>query len=239
MITEHITVVVADDHPPLRIGVRALLELADDIDVVAEAATCEEAIQAAADLQPDVIMMDLRMPVVGGVEATRTIVRQSPHIAVLVLTMVDDAESVFAALRAGARGYLLKESGAAELHRAVHAVASGEFITSPAVASRVSGFFATANAGHLSEAFPALTQREREVLDLIAQGRNNASIARQLFISPKTVRNHISNIFAKLHVADRADAIVRAREAGLGQRPVSGGTGDGGSGRSASHRPLS
>lgn len=215
---ERIQVVVADDHPPVRAGVRTLLELADDIEVVAEVGHTDEAIRAAADFQPDVVMMDLRMPGAGGVEATRAIVRDSPHIAVLVLTMVEDSDSIFAALRAGAHGYLLKECSAEELRRAVHAVASGGFITSPAIASRISQFFRSADVMTRVGPFPTLTEREREVLDLIAQGRNNAYITRQLVLSPKTVRNHISNIFAKLHVADRADAIVRAREAGYGQR---------------------
>jgi DNA-binding NarL/FixJ family response regulator len=214
-------VVIADDHPSIRAGVRTLLEMAEDIQVIKEVGTTEDAVQAAMELQPDVVMMDLRMPAVGGVEATRTIVHQSPHIAVLVLTMVDDSGSIFAALRAGARGYLLKESGVAELHRAVHAVANGEFITSPAVAQLVSRFFASGHAGRTSEAFPALTQREGQILDLIAQGKSNAVIARELFLSPKTVRNHISNIFAKIHFTDRAEAIVRAREAGFGHRPGS------------------
>jgi DNA-binding NarL/FixJ family response regulator len=214
-------VVVADDHPSIRAGVRALLEMAEDIQVIKDVGTTEDAVQAAKELQPDVVVMDLRMPAVGGVEATRTIVHESPHIAVLVLTMVDDSSSIFAALRAGARGYLLKDSGAAELHRAVHAVASGEFITSPAVAQLVSRFFAGGHAGRTSEAFPALTQREGQVLDLIAQGKSNAVIARELFLSPKTVRNHISNIFTKVHFTDRAEAIVRAREAGFGHRPGS------------------
>ena len=210
-----IQVIVADDHPAVRAGVRALLEMADDVEVIMEAADGDEAIRGARDLQPDVVMMDLRMPGTSGVEATRVIVRDSPHIAVLVLTMVEDSDSVFAALRAGARGYLLKESGAVELRRAVHAVADGGFITSPSVALRITQFFA-APARDRAGAFPSLTEREREVLDLIAQGRNNQFIATRLVLSPKTVRNHISNIFAKLHVADRADAIVRAREAGLG-----------------------
>jgi DNA-binding NarL/FixJ family response regulator len=213
-----IQVMVADDHPAFRAGVRALLELADDIEVIAEVDSSEDAIAVAADLQPDVVMMDLRMPTVGGVEATRVIVRESPRIAVLVLTMVEDSESIFAALRAGARGYLLKESGATELHRAVYAAASGGFITSPAVAKRMSQFFTADNADSRNQAFPTLSHREREVLDLIAQGKNKASITHELVLSPKTVRNHISNIFAKLHVADRAEAIVRAREAGLGAR---------------------
>lgn len=215
---DSVQVIVADDHPAFRMGVRALLELADDIDVVADVGNSEEAIAAAAELQPDVVMMDLRMPQVGGVQATRVIVRDSPRIAVLILTMVEDSESIFAAFRAGARGYLLKESGVTELHRAVYAVASGGFITSPAVAKRVTEFFTTSNPDSKIEAFPTLSQREREILDLIAQGKNNAAITQQLVLSPKTVRNHISNIFAKLHVADRADAIVRAREAGLGIR---------------------
>lgn len=218
MTTEPIRVLIADDHPPVRAGVRALLDLAGGIEVIAEVETTDEVIQAALDLQPDVVMMDLRMPGLGGVEATRTVVRQSPHIAVLVLTMAEDADSIFAAVRAGARGYLLKESGPAELARAVQAVAQGEFITSSAVAQHISRFFESSNRPNGSpEAFPVLTAREREILDLIAEGRNNAYLARQLLLSPKTVRNHISNIFAKLHVADRAEAIVRAREAGLGQ----------------------
>jgi DNA-binding NarL/FixJ family response regulator len=217
MTVEPIRVLVADDHPSVRAGVRALLDTVGGIQVIAEASTSDEVIRAAAEHQPDVVMMDLRMPGLGGVEATRTVVRESPHIAVLVLTMVEDSDSIFAAIRAGARGYLLKESGSAELARAVHAVARGEFITSPAVANRISRFFeAAARSGGPWEAFPTLTARERQILDLIAQGRNNAYVARHLVLSPKTVRNHISNIFAKLHVADRAEAIVRAREAGLG-----------------------
>jgi DNA-binding NarL/FixJ family response regulator len=216
MTGDPIRVLIADDHPPVRAGVRALLELAADIEVVAEVGTSDDAIHAAEEHQPDVMMMDLRMPGVGGVEATRMIVRDSPHIAVLVLTMVEDSDSIFAALRAGARGYLLKEAGPDELARAVHAAASGEFITSPGVARRVSEFFTTTNADRPPQAFPTLTEREREILNLIAQGKNNTHIAQHLFISPKTVRNHISNIFAKLHVADRAEAIVQAREAGLG-----------------------
>jgi DNA-binding NarL/FixJ family response regulator len=217
MTVEPIRVLVADDHPPIRAGVRALLTMADGIEVVAEASTSEEVVNAAAEHQPDVVMMDLRMPGVGGVEATRRIVQASPHIAVLVLTMVDDSDAVFAALRAGARGYLLKESGQVELARAVHAVSSGEFITSPGIARRVSAFFAGVSSERPPAAFPTLTEREREVLDLIAQGQNNSFIATHLVLSPKTVRNHISNIFAKLQVADRSQAIVRAREAGLGR----------------------
>jgi DNA-binding NarL/FixJ family response regulator len=216
--TELISVVVADDHPAVRAGVRALLELGPDIEVVAEASTTAEVIAAAARFQPDVVMMDLRMPEAGGVEATRAIVGESPHIAVVMLSMVEDSDSIFAALRAGAHGYLLKESTAEELRRAVHAAAGGGFITSRSVARRISEFFSATDLTRSSGPFPALTDREREILDLIAEGRNNAYITRHLVLSPKTVRNHISNVFAKLHVADRADAIVRAREAGMGQR---------------------
>jgi DNA-binding NarL/FixJ family response regulator len=223
MTTEPIRVLIADDHPPVRAGVRALLDLTGGIEVIAEVGTTDEVVRVAGDEQPDVIIMDLRMPGAGGVEATRAVVRQSPHIAVLVLTMVEDDDAIFAAVRAGARGYLLKESGPAELARAVQAVVRGEFITSPGVARRIAQFFeSAARPDRAPEAFPVLTAREREVLDLIAQGRNNAYIARSLSLSPKTVRNHISNVFAKLHVADRAEAIVRAREAGLGQRPLDG-----------------
>jgi DNA-binding NarL/FixJ family response regulator/signal transduction histidine kinase len=218
MSSKPIQVIVADDHPTFRAGVRALLKPAEDIEVIAEVASAEEAIQAAADLQPDVIIMDLRMPQAGGVAATREIIRHSPGIAVLVLTMVEDGDSIFAALRAGARGYLLKSAEDKELQRAVEAVASGGFITSPVVAAQMTEFFAGTGTRHQADAFPTLTEREREVLDLIAQGRNNRDIARKLVLSDKTIRNHISNIFAKLHAADRADAIVRAREAGLGQR---------------------
>ncbi|MFC7532440.1 response regulator [Actinoplanes sp. GCM10030250] len=217
MATEPIRVLVADDHPTVRAGVRALLEMVDGIRVIGEVDTSDDAIRVAAREQPDVVMMDLRMPGAGGVEATRTIARDHPGIAVLVFTMVADSDAVWAAIRAGARGYLLKESGSAELARAVQAVAQGEFITSPAIATRISAFFTTSDRlSRAPEAFPVLTTREREILDLIAQGRNNAYLAHHLRLSPKTVRNHISNVFAKLHVADRAEAIVRAREAGLG-----------------------
>jgi DNA-binding NarL/FixJ family response regulator len=218
MTPDAIRVIIADDHPSIRAGVRALLDMAGDIDVVASVGTSEDVVRAARELQPAVVIMDLRMPTLGGVEATRAIVHQSPEIAVLVLTMVHDDDSIFAALQAGARGYLLKESDAAELHRAVHAVANGELITSPTIARRLSELFVGANAGRAHDAFPSLSHRELEVLELIARGENNPAIARTLFLSPKTVRNHISNIFTKVNFADRSDAIVRAREAGLGTR---------------------
>jgi DNA-binding NarL/FixJ family response regulator len=219
-MTELIRVLVADDHPPMRAGLRAMLGLCDGVEVIAEATTSDEAIRAAEDQQPDVVLMDLRMPGAGGIEATRAVVRQSPHIAVLVLTMAEDADSLFAAMRAGARGYLLKESDQDQLVRAVQAVARGEFILSPPMARMMTAHFASAaRPDRAPEVFPVLTDRERGVLDLIAQGINNTDIARRLTLSPKTVRNHISNIFAKLQVADRAAAIVRAREAGLGHAP--------------------
>jgi len=205
-------VLLADDHEMVRAGVRALLAHADDIAVIAEAANGRQAIQAALVEQPDVVLMDLHMPELDGIEATRQIVQASPHTGVLVLTMMEDDDSV----RAGARGYLLKGAGRAELTRAIQAVSRGEAIYSPAIAQRIIGYFSRTESRGGGSVFPELTDREREVLDLIAAGHNNALIARRLVISPKTVRNHISNIFNKLQVADRAQAIVRARQAGLG-----------------------
>ena len=216
-MTDPIRVVIADDHPVFRDGLRGILASAPDIEVVAEAATGDEAVDAAAAHQPDVVVMDLHMPDLNGIEATRRIVHHSPHVGVLVLTMLEDDASVFAAMRAGARGYLLKGADKTEIVRAVQAIASGEAIFGPAIAHRVIDYFAADNSADPPLAFPELTDREREVLDLIAQGLNNDTIARQLFLSPKTIRNHVSNIFTKLQVADRAQAIVRAREAGLGQ----------------------
>lgn len=209
-------VLIVDDHPVVRQGLYAVFS-AIDVTVVGQATTGEEAVVLARDLQPDVVVMDLQMPDGNGIEATRRITRTSPHIGVLVLTMFEDDDSVFAAIRAGARGYLLKGVDQAEIARAVTAVAAGEAIYGPAIARRIAAFFAAA-PGDRVNAFPHLTEREREVLDLIAAGATNTDIARQLVVSPKTVRNHVSNIFAKLHVADRAAAIIRAREAGYGQR---------------------
>jgi DNA-binding NarL/FixJ family response regulator len=211
---DSIRVIIADDHPMFRQGLRALLD-ALGIEVVGEAENGPDAVRLAHDVQPDVVVMDLHMPGGNGIEATRTITRTSPHIGVLVLTMFRDDDSVFAAMRAGARGYLLKESGAEEIARAVRAVAAGEAIYGPEIARRVLTYF-TEMPDPRKSAFPELTDREREVLELIAQGRNNSEIAGILFLSPKTIRNHVSNIFMKLHVADRAQAIVLAREAGLG-----------------------
>lgn len=207
---------VADDHPAFRAGLRALLETAGDLEVVGEADTGDAAISAARVLQPDVVLMDINMPGLDGVEATRRIVDAAPHVAVLVLTMHDDDETVFAAVRAGARGYLLKGARRAELLRAVRAVAAGEAIFGPGVARRLMAYFARPVPRTDPAAFPELTDREREILDMVARGRSNADITAELVLAPKTVRNHVSNIFAKLQVRDRSEAIVRAREAGLG-----------------------
>jgi DNA-binding NarL/FixJ family response regulator len=216
MATELITVLIADDHPLFRDGLRALLSSDPGLVCVGEAATSEEAIALAQQLQPDVILMDLQMPGVNGVEATRAILRMSPRIGILVLTMFDDDTFVFAAMRAGARGYILKGAMHAEMLRAVHGVANGEAIFSPSIASRLQEFFAAMRPLAPSLVAPELSDREREILDLLAQGYKNPEIAQRLVLSPKTVRNYVSNIISKLQVADRAQAILRAREAGLG-----------------------
>jgi DNA-binding NarL/FixJ family response regulator len=211
---ERIRVLIADDHPLFRDGVRTLLQSVPETEVVGEASTGEEAMTQAATLQPDVILMDLHMPGQNGIEATRAILRVSPHIGILVLTMFEEDDSVFAAMRAGARGYLLKGADQAEILRAIHAVSHGEAIFSPAIAERLRQYFAALGQAPHSQSFPDLTDREREVLGLIAQGHSNGEIASRLVLSQKTVRNHVSNIFSKLQVADRAQAIIRAREAG-------------------------
>jgi DNA-binding NarL/FixJ family response regulator len=210
-------VLVVDDHPLFRFGLCAALAQRDDIEVVGEAAGGHAAIDIANAAKPDVVVMDLHLPDLGGVEATRAITNAEPKVGVLVLTMFDDSESVFNAMRAGARGYLLKGAEPDELVRAVQAVARGEAIFGQSIAAQVLRYFNGLNASTVS--FPELTAREREVLELIAAGRNNTEIAQILSLSGKTVRNHVSIIFSKLRVADRAQAIVRAREAGLGQRP--------------------
>ena len=215
-MTAQVRVLIVDDHPVFRGGLGALLASDDAFQVVGEAATGAEAMELAEQLQPDVVLMDLGMPDVDGIEATREIVRASPHVAVLVLTMFDDDDSVFAAMRAGARGYLLKGINQAEILRAVLVAAAGGALFGPAVAQRVIDYFARPRAVG-NPAFPQLTEREYEILELVAEGRNNGIISGRLGISEKTVRNHVSNIFTKLAVADRAQAIVRAREAGLGR----------------------
>jgi DNA-binding NarL/FixJ family response regulator len=194
-----------------------LLQSVDSLEVVGEATSGQEAIQLARQLQPDIVLMDLQMPGINGIEATRQIVYTSPHISILMLTMFEDDESVFAALRAGARGYLLKGALKAEIVRAIQGVASGEAIFGPSIARRLMQYFSAPRPTAPPQAFPELTEREREILDLIAQHHTNIEIADRLSLSPKTVRNHVSNIFTKLQVIDRAQAIIRAREGGLGQ----------------------
>jgi DNA-binding NarL/FixJ family response regulator len=216
---ERLAVLIADDHPVYRDGLRAMLASSAEAELVGEASTGLEAVQAAATLQPDVVVMDLHMPELNGIEATRQIVQDSPHIAVLVLTMLEDDDSVFAAMRAGARGYLLKGADRDDVVRAIQAAGRGEAIFSPPIARLIIEYF-SADRRTLPRPFPELTEREREVLELLAAGQNNRVIARALFVSDKTVRNHVSNIFSKLQVADRAQAIVRAREAGLGHTPT-------------------
>lgn len=214
-MSDTLRILVADDHPLFRDGLRALLASVNDAEVVGEASTGVEVVERALELQPDVVLMDLHMPELNGIDATRQVVEASPHVGVLVLTMVEDDDAVFAALRAGARGYLVKGSSQGEILAAIRAVGSGEAVFGPAIAQRLIEYFSGTPAGP-AQAFPELTQREREVLELIARGESNAAIARELGISQKTVRNHVSNVFTKLRVVDRAQAIVKAREAGIG-----------------------
>lgn len=209
-------VLIADDHPLFRHGLVGVLETASDMELAGEATTGEEAIALAESLQPDIVLMDIQMPRTNGIEATRSIVQTSPQIRVLVVTMFQDDASVFTAMRAGARGYVLKDAEKEDILRAIRAVGRGEAIFSPAIASRVIDFFAATNRAVPREAFPSLTEREREILQLLAEGRTNPAIAKELMLSPKTVSNYLSNIFSKLQVADRAEAVLRAREAGLG-----------------------
>jgi DNA-binding NarL/FixJ family response regulator len=217
MIVDRTRILIADDHALFRNGLRALFASIPDLEVVGEAATGEEAITQATDLQPDVVLMDIQMPSVNGIEATRRILQVSPHIGIIVVTMFEDDDSVFAAMRAGARGYVLKGSDQEEILKVIRAVANSEALFGPTIARRIVNFFSAPKPTTPAEAFPELTNREHEVLDLVAQGRSNTEIATHLYLSQKTVRNHISNIFTKLQVADRAQAIVQAREAGLGR----------------------
>jgi DNA-binding NarL/FixJ family response regulator len=215
-----IRIVIADDHPVFRFGLRALLNAMLDTEVVGEVTSGEEVLALAGSVRPDVILMDINMPGVNGIEATRRIRETNPDIRILMVTMLED-ESVFAAMRAGARGYVVKGAEPSEVLRAIRAVADGEAIFSPGIAERLMHYFATPPADDSTRSaaapvFPDLTEREREVLALIAQGLTNSAIAERLVLSPKTVRNYITEIFSKLQVADRAQAIIRARNAGLG-----------------------
>jgi DNA-binding NarL/FixJ family response regulator len=218
---ESIRVLIADDHTLFRDGLRALLASISDIEVVGEAASGTEALRLAVEHQPDVILMDIQMPDLNGIEATRQILRTSPHVGIIVLTMFQDDDTVFAAMRVGARGYVLKGADQGVLLRAVRAVANGESLFSPEIAARLMQFFAGLEPASRPELFPELTERERQILSFIADGHTNAEIAEKLVISMKTVRNHVSNIFSKLQVADRAQAAIRAREAGLGGSTIS------------------
>jgi DNA-binding NarL/FixJ family response regulator len=211
-----IRIFVADDHTLFRDGLRALFDSLEDIELIGEAEDGLQAVTGAAETQPDVVLMDIQMPEINGIEATRQIVATSPHIGVIVVTMLEDDDSVFAAMRAGARGYVLKGADQEQMLRTIRAVASGEALFGAGIAERLMSFFSNLEPSADVRAFPELTDREHEVLELIAQGHSNKEIADRLVLAHKTVRNHVSNIFNKLQVADRAQAIIRARDAGLG-----------------------
>lgn len=215
-MTGPIRIIVADDHPLFRAGLCALLDSVADTEMVGEAATGDEAVRAALSLQPDIIVMDLNMPDMNGIDATRQILDGGGDVKVLVITMHDDDEAVFAAIRAGARGYLLKGADQEETLRAIRSVANGEAIFGPRIAAGLQRFLATPPPSEPGQAFPQLTERELDILQLLAQRRTNAQIAADLYLSQKTVRNYVSAIFAKLQVADRAEAGLVARAAGLG-----------------------
>lgn len=215
-MSEKIRILIADDHQLFRDGVKALIRSAEDLTVIGEATTGKQAVQLADQLTPDLILMDVQMPDLNGIAACRQIVNKNDRVKILMLTMFDEDQSVFAAMRAGARGYVLKGAKHDEMLRAIRAVASGEAIFSPGIAERMITFFNNMEPNIKSADFPELTEREREVLALIAQDYRNADIASKLVISPKTVRNHVSSILGKLQVADRKEAADRARNAGLG-----------------------
>jgi DNA-binding NarL/FixJ family response regulator len=220
-VPEPIRVLIADDHPIVREGLHALLSSRTGLDVVGVAASGRQAVREAVLARPDVVVMDVRMPDLDGIAATRELARVAPSVAALMLTMVDDDDSVFAAMRAGARGYVLKGASQDEIVRAIQAVAAGEAIFGPGIAGRMLRFFAQPSPA--VDPFPELTAREREVLELIAEGLNNTTIAVRLGLAAKTVGNHISSIFAKLQVSGRSEAIARARESGLGPPGSAGG----------------
>jgi DNA-binding NarL/FixJ family response regulator len=211
-----IRVVVVDDHPVVRRGLRALLDSLPDVEVVGEAADGEAAVREVQLTAPDVVLMDVQMPGTDGIEATRRVRTAMPDAAVLMLTMYDDDTTVFTAMQAGARGYLLKGAEQDDIGRALRAVVAGEVIFGPGVAARVLTFFSAAAPAAPDPAFPELTTRERQILDQLAAGLRTAAIAQNLHLSPKTVSNHLTVIFAKLQVATRAEAIVVARQRGLG-----------------------
>jgi DNA-binding NarL/FixJ family response regulator len=209
------TVVVVDDHPMFRAGLRTLVEEADGLAFAGEAADVETLMTVCQEVVPDVVLMDVKLPGLSGIEATRQLTSTLPHTAVLILTMLEDDTSVFAAIRAGARGYILKGSAPDDILRAIHTVAAGEVIFGSALARRMGHFFTAGRDGE-AHPFPELTSRERDVLELVAEGLSNADIASTLALNEKTVRNNVSNIFAKLLVADRGAAVAKARSAGIG-----------------------
>jgi DNA-binding NarL/FixJ family response regulator len=214
--TPAMRVLIAEDHPVYRDGLRAMLGSTPAVELVGEAQDGDEAVRLCSELVPDVVLMDIQLPGRNGIEATRAILGARPATAVLMLTMFEDDESVFGAMQAGARGYLLKDAEGEDLVRAIDTVAHGGAVFGPGVARRISAFFAAGELGPRARPFPELTDRERQVLDRMARGESNAIIAGRLGLSLKTVRNYASTIFDKLMVASRSEAIVRAREAGLG-----------------------
>jgi DNA-binding NarL/FixJ family response regulator len=211
-----IRVLIADDHPVFRDGLATLLEPHPDIEVVGRAADGAEAVALATSTRPDVVVMDIQMPHVNGIEATRQIVANHPGVGVLVFTMGEDDGTLLSAMRAGARGYLVKGASQDEVTRAITAVHAGGVVFGASLASRIGELLAPSPSRQATE-FPMLTEREREVLDLIAAGRSNGQIAAQLYLAPKTVRNNVSAILSKLQATDRAEVIIRARDAGMGQ----------------------
>jgi DNA-binding NarL/FixJ family response regulator len=223
---ETIRVLIVDDHALFRDGVSAILKAAPDVEVVGEAASGQEALQQAEAVSPDVILMDIQMPDMTGLEATKRILQKAPDVGVIMITMLEDDDSLFAAMRAGARGYVLKGADKVEMLRSVRAVANGEAMFGPAIANRLANFFRQVNTASLvqdsAKTFPDLTDREHEILELIALGRNNQEIANHLHITTKTVSNHISNVYNKLQVADRVQAIILAKDAGLGKTGEAG-----------------
>lgn len=216
MTGPRLRIVVADDHSLIREGARALIESIDGFELVGQAATGAEAIAVVATTSPDVVLMDVHMPVVNGIEATRAIAAASPQTVVLVVSMLDDDATVFSAMQAGARGYVLKGADPVDLERAIHAVARGDAVFGAGVAQRILGVLAAPPPPDPEVVFPQLTDREREVLDHVARGEPNGTIAQALSLSPRTVANHVSNVLNKLQAADRSQAMIRAREAGLG-----------------------
>lgn len=219
MTGETITVLIADDHPVYRDGLASLLEPMTDIEVVARAADGIEAVEQTRATRPDVVIMDLQMPRLNGIEATRQVLAELPHTGVLVITMGEDESTVFTAVTAGARGYLLKGADAEEVIQAIRTVHGGGVVFGASLAQRIARVFATGPSTAAPAAFPELSECEREILDLVAAGLSNPDIAARLYLSPKTVRNNVSAILTKLQARDRSAAIIRAREAGLGRAP--------------------